>query len=221
MQIILLSIFQVLSSLDFGMAFVIAPLTKISACSWRKYSGAASGVNNAVARIAGLLAVALLGLIVVSTLWKWNYHKESCHLQWILFCQTRNHDSTDKLGGILSQQVLIHKQIYCSKCNWRFFYSRICWAMGITHFCSDKRDYFFFLLFITKKLKQTWKCLLQSFLGLVLILGSVYVMFLYIISLDITANFLFFVGSLLLIAGGVFLLIRAGKSRYNYFEKNE
>jgi hypothetical protein len=56
------------------------------------------------------------------------------------------------------------------------------------------------------------KMLLQSLLGLVLTLGGVFVMLLYLISLDTTANFLFLAGSLLLIAGGVFLLIRAEKA---------
>jgi hypothetical protein len=50
-----------------GMAVVIAPLTKSALSVGRELSGTASGFNNAVARIAALLAVALLGAIMVST----------------------------------------------------------------------------------------------------------------------------------------------------------
>lgn len=49
-----------------GMSLVIAPLTKSALEVDSDHSGAASGINNAVARIAGLLAVALLGAIVLS-----------------------------------------------------------------------------------------------------------------------------------------------------------
>lgn len=49
-----------------GMSLVIAPLTKSALAVDTKFSGSASGVNNAVARIAGLMAVALLGAIVLS-----------------------------------------------------------------------------------------------------------------------------------------------------------
>ncbi len=47
-----------------GMALVIAPLTKSALAVDKRYSGAASGVNNAVSRVAALLAVALLGAIM-------------------------------------------------------------------------------------------------------------------------------------------------------------
>jgi EmrB/QacA subfamily drug resistance transporter len=49
-----------------GMSLVIAPLTKSALAVETNHSGAASGVNNAVSRLAGLLAVALLGAVMVS-----------------------------------------------------------------------------------------------------------------------------------------------------------
>jgi EmrB/QacA subfamily drug resistance transporter len=49
-----------------GMSLTIAALTKSSLAVDEKYSGAASGVNNAVTRISSLLAVALLGAIALS-----------------------------------------------------------------------------------------------------------------------------------------------------------
>ncbi len=50
-----------------GMSLVIAPLTKSALAVDKRYSGAASGVNNAVSRVAALLAVALLGAIMSIT----------------------------------------------------------------------------------------------------------------------------------------------------------
>lgn len=49
-----------------GMAFVIAPLTKSALSVPQKFSGVASGVNNAVSRIAALMAIAVLGAIMIS-----------------------------------------------------------------------------------------------------------------------------------------------------------
>lgn len=50
-----------------GMCLVIGPLTKSALSVEQRYSGAASGVNNAIARIAGLLAIALLGAIILTS----------------------------------------------------------------------------------------------------------------------------------------------------------
>lgn len=50
-----------------GMSIVIAPLTKSALAVEYKFSGAASGINNAVARIAGLMAITLLSAVVVFT----------------------------------------------------------------------------------------------------------------------------------------------------------
>ncbi len=49
-----------------GMAVVIPPLTKSALAVPPSFSGAASGVNNAMARIAALLAVAVLGVVILT-----------------------------------------------------------------------------------------------------------------------------------------------------------
>ncbi|MBI2607529.1 MAG: MFS transporter [Candidatus Doudnabacteria bacterium] len=57
--------FPGLALFGLGMAFVIAPLTKSALSVEERFSGAASGVNNAVSRIAALLAVAILGIVAL------------------------------------------------------------------------------------------------------------------------------------------------------------
>lgn len=56
-----------LALIGIGMGLVIAPLTELALAVEPRFSGSASGISNAVSRTAGLMAVAVLGAIVIST----------------------------------------------------------------------------------------------------------------------------------------------------------
>jgi hypothetical protein len=79
---------------------VIPPLTKCALSVKPQFSGAASGVNNAASRIAGLLAVAMLGAIVVTG---FTAHLSSTLNQSSLSVEEQQQilDQADRLGGIV------------------------------------------------------------------------------------------------------------------------
>ena len=55
-----------LLTVGLGMALFVAPLTKLAVAVRAEYSGVASGLNNTVARVSGLLAMALLGGVLAT-----------------------------------------------------------------------------------------------------------------------------------------------------------
>ena len=83
-----------------AMALVIAPLTKCALLVRSEFSGTASGVNNAIARLAALMAVAVLSLILVGA-FSARLHQTVAASTLSPAQQTTILSQTDKVGGIV------------------------------------------------------------------------------------------------------------------------
>lgn len=82
-----------------GMIIFVAPITKAALAVDSKYSGVASGVNNAVARISGLMAIAVLGALM-ATVFKSSLNTTLSHAKLTKEQQMQILDQADKVGGV-------------------------------------------------------------------------------------------------------------------------
>ncbi len=102
-----------------GMALVIAPLTKSALAVEHKYSGAASGVNNGISRIAALLSVAILGAFALA-LFAPHLASQVATSSMSQSDKTQLLSQTNKLGGIemsseIAKQMVKSSFIYSFK----------------------------------------------------------------------------------------------------------
>ena len=86
--------------MGFGMAVTVAPLTTVVMSSVnRDHVGTASGINNAVARVAGVLAIAVLGVVMVKA-FGFRLNNALAHLPLPLGVLGELHADEIKLAGL-------------------------------------------------------------------------------------------------------------------------
>jgi EmrB/QacA subfamily drug resistance transporter len=91
-------VFPPIVLLGIGMAITVPPLTStVMAAAGKAHAGIASGVNNAVARIAGLLAVAALGTVLFAS---FSYH----------LAGPTPEQGNEALSAVMSGQAGVHEE---------------------------------------------------------------------------------------------------------------
>lgn len=92
--------FPALIVLGFGMAVTVAPLTTVVMNSVKEERvGAASGINNAVARVAAVLAIAILGIVMVKVFAS-QLNDQLSHLSLSPAIVQQLHENEIKLAGL-------------------------------------------------------------------------------------------------------------------------
>jgi MFS family permease len=92
--------FPAIVVLGFGMAVTVAPLTTVVMNSVNQDRvGAASGINNAVARVAGVLAIAVLGIVMVKA-FAFRLNHELAHVSLPPSVLQQLHANETKLAGL-------------------------------------------------------------------------------------------------------------------------
>jgi EmrB/QacA subfamily drug resistance transporter len=117
-----------------GMCLLIAPLTKSALSVPSHYSGAASGVNNAVSRIAAMMAIAVLGAVMLS-LFTGSLNKNVAASSLPLSAEQRQQITaqSSKLGGIEIPQSFDQTSAAAAKSVVQnSFVHAFAWAMRIT-----------------------------------------------------------------------------------------
>ncbi|MGC2111779.1 MAG: MFS transporter [Candidatus Korobacteraceae bacterium] len=94
------SFFPALTALGLGMALSVAPLTTVVMQSIEPdRAGTASGINNAVARVSGLLAIAILGVVMVAAFGE-RLHRSLAGLEMPPQARTELQSNQNKLAAL-------------------------------------------------------------------------------------------------------------------------
>ncbi len=129
-----------------GMAIVISPLTKSALTVKKEFSGAASGVNNAISRIAALMAIAIIGAVSIS-IFKSNLELKIPATSLSKTEQVLITRQVDKFGGIeIPSEFNAQSKRIASKLIKESFITSFRWAMAINAsmaFISFLFSYFF------------------------------------------------------------------------------